>query len=307
MASIPPPIRASLGLLASVVDAAQGLLDRAPELLERTPELPMEVVGNAMQASLRAQQRYAEFIARGDELLSHLRGAPDAPPAWATFDDDPAPDDPAADDADPADVAAGEESGTAEPVVDAGLRTPAHGDDLLSQILPSAPIADLTTEPAAPVATRRAASRKATAAKKVPPLETVGRTARKAGPAAAPTSPGTNPVPPRKRGRPRKAVPSVPVTPAPATEDAPAIKQAAVKAPAVKRVAPTEDALVAKTARAKKVAPAKRTPRSATTSAGTVPAAPAPTLDPGLTDTTGQARPRSPFDRAADPAGPDGS
>ena len=88
MAAIPPPVRATLGLLATVVDAVQDLFERAPEFREHAPELPMEVISNAMQASLKAQQRYAELIVRGDELISQFRGVPDEPPTWARFDDD---------------------------------------------------------------------------------------------------------------------------------------------------------------------------------------------------------------------------
>lgn len=52
-------------------------------------ELPVLAVGAVLQASLRAQQLYAELTARGDEAISQLRGAPDEPPAWASFDDVP--------------------------------------------------------------------------------------------------------------------------------------------------------------------------------------------------------------------------
>ena len=96
MASIPSFVRAYLGLLDTAVQAAR-------DLREHAPELPVEVVGNAMQLSLKAQQRFTELAIRGDDVISRFRGAPDEAPTWATFDDEPAarPDPPAptADDA----------------------------------------------------------------------------------------------------------------------------------------------------------------------------------------------------------------
>jgi hypothetical protein len=79
--ALPGPIRAALGVVASVVDDRQKLADRALEL-------PVLAVSTALQMSLRAQQRYAALTAKGDDFLSQLRGAPDAPPEWARFDDD---------------------------------------------------------------------------------------------------------------------------------------------------------------------------------------------------------------------------
>ena len=78
----PGPGRAVGGLLASAAEEAKHLPDRAIEL-------PMLAVSTALQASLRAQQRYAALTARGDELLAGVtgRGATDEPPPWATFDD----------------------------------------------------------------------------------------------------------------------------------------------------------------------------------------------------------------------------
>lgn len=46
----------------------------------------MLAVSTALQASVRAQQRYARLTARGDAVL-HRTSASDEPPAWATFDD----------------------------------------------------------------------------------------------------------------------------------------------------------------------------------------------------------------------------
>jgi hypothetical protein len=76
---IPEPIRAAAGLAATVVDEARKL----PETL---PGLPVRVIGLAMQTALRVQQQWAGLVARGDELLTGLRGEDE--PGLATFDDD---------------------------------------------------------------------------------------------------------------------------------------------------------------------------------------------------------------------------
>jgi hypothetical protein len=75
----PAPVRAVVGLLASAADEAKHLPDRALEL-------PMLAVSTALQVSMRAQQRYAQLAARGDEVLNR-RPASDEPPPWATFDE----------------------------------------------------------------------------------------------------------------------------------------------------------------------------------------------------------------------------
>ena len=81
MAQIPTPLRAALGLVANAIDGARTLPDKAVEL-------PVLAVSTALQFSLRAQQRYAELTMRGDEVISRLRGLPEEPPSWATFDDE---------------------------------------------------------------------------------------------------------------------------------------------------------------------------------------------------------------------------
>ncbi|WP_460602905.1 hypothetical protein [Jatrophihabitans fulvus] len=76
---LPGPVRAAVGLVASASSELRKLPDRAIEL-------PMLAVSTALQMSLRAQQRYAQLAAKGDEVLS--RGpAGDEPPPWATFDE----------------------------------------------------------------------------------------------------------------------------------------------------------------------------------------------------------------------------
>jgi hypothetical protein len=89
MSSLPSPVRVAIGLAASIVDEAKTLPDKAIEL-------PMLAVSRALQLSLRAQQRYAELAARGDEILA-TRQVTDEAPAWATFDE-PVADAPTSDD-----------------------------------------------------------------------------------------------------------------------------------------------------------------------------------------------------------------
>ncbi len=76
---IPEPIRAYVGLAATVLDEARKL----PETL---PGLPVRVIGLAMQTALKVQQQWAGLVARGDEALTGIRGADE--PGLATFDDD---------------------------------------------------------------------------------------------------------------------------------------------------------------------------------------------------------------------------
>jgi hypothetical protein len=76
---LPGPLRAAVGLAATAAAEARHLPDRAIEL-------PMLAVSSALQASLRAQQRYARLAARGDEVLNR-RAPTEEPPPWATFDE----------------------------------------------------------------------------------------------------------------------------------------------------------------------------------------------------------------------------
>ncbi|MDR1998590.1 MAG: hypothetical protein LBQ06_01415 [Frankiaceae bacterium] len=84
MPDIPIPIKALVGLIASAADR----LPPAEQLPDKVLELPVLAVSAAMQASLRAQQIYAELAARGEDAITQLRGAPETAPAWASFDDD---------------------------------------------------------------------------------------------------------------------------------------------------------------------------------------------------------------------------
>jgi len=145
----PGPVRAVVGLLASAAEEAKHLPDRAIEL-------PMLAVSTALQASLRAQQRYARLAARGDEVLNRRRPTDDPPP-WATFD---------------------------EPVSIDQLRRPTStaeqaraASDLLDELL-----GPEETEPTARPVRKAAPAKKATPAKKAAPAKDAAP-AKKAAPA----------------------------------------------------------------------------------------------------------------------------
>lgn len=89
MPNLPTPIRAALGLAATAVDEARKLPETVPHVVS---SVPIMAVSTAMQASLRLQQHLATLTARGDEVLSQLRGNSAEPPTWATFDDSPSAD-----------------------------------------------------------------------------------------------------------------------------------------------------------------------------------------------------------------------
>lgn len=86
---VPEPMRAAAGLAAYAIDEAR-------KLPERLIGLPVVAMSTAMQVSLRAQQRYADLVSRGDSLLAGLLPGATATrpeestgaPAWARFDDD---------------------------------------------------------------------------------------------------------------------------------------------------------------------------------------------------------------------------
>jgi hypothetical protein len=89
MPNFPTPIRAALGLAATAVDEARKLPETVPHVVS---SVPIRAVSTAMQASLRIQQHLATLTARGDEVLSQLRGSSAEPPSWATFDESPQED-----------------------------------------------------------------------------------------------------------------------------------------------------------------------------------------------------------------------
>ncbi len=125
---IPEAVRAVAGLAATVLDEARKL----PETL---PGLPVRLIGMAMQTSLRLQQQYSGLVARGDEVLTGLRG--DAEPGLATFDEDlPEPAAPASARTSAFDLAA-------DPAVDEETEADALADQLADDLaVADLPVAD---------------------------------------------------------------------------------------------------------------------------------------------------------------------
>jgi hypothetical protein len=77
---LPLPVRVAAGLVAIAVEQARDL----PRL---ALELPVTAVSQALQASMRLQQKVTELALKGDRVLG--TGTPiEDKPAWATFDDD---------------------------------------------------------------------------------------------------------------------------------------------------------------------------------------------------------------------------
>ena len=162
---LPGPLRAAVGLVVTAVGEAKNLPDRAIEL-------PMLAVSTALQASLRAQQRYARLAERGDAALNR-RKVSDEPPPWATFDEPVA-----ADDAAQASRMLEDLFGTDKPTLhgvefDTGAATP---PDEVPAEPPTPPSAART--PAAKKTPARTATKK-TAAKKAASTGTNGKAVRK--------------------------------------------------------------------------------------------------------------------------------
>ena len=80
MKPLPLPLRVAAGLAVTAVD-------RARHLPEKLAELPVTVVSQALQLSMRVQQQITELAIKGDEALSSLRPVEETP-EWATFDED---------------------------------------------------------------------------------------------------------------------------------------------------------------------------------------------------------------------------
>jgi len=77
---LPLPVRVAAGLVVTAVEQARDL----PRL---ALELPVTAVSQALQASMRMQQKVTELALKGDRVLG--AGTPiEDEPAWATFDDD---------------------------------------------------------------------------------------------------------------------------------------------------------------------------------------------------------------------------
>ncbi|NUS64172.1 MAG: lipid droplet-associated protein [Saccharothrix sp.] len=91
MKPLPLTVRLAAGLAATAVEQAR-------KLPQQLAGLPVTVVSEALQLSMRVQQRVTELAIKGDDVLSVLRPV-EQEPEWATFDEDePGVDVPAADD-----------------------------------------------------------------------------------------------------------------------------------------------------------------------------------------------------------------
>lgn len=80
MMSLPLPVRLAAGLVATAVEQARDL----PRLVV---EFPVTAVSQALQASMRVQQKVTELAIKGDRALGALRPVEERP-SWATFDDE---------------------------------------------------------------------------------------------------------------------------------------------------------------------------------------------------------------------------
>ena len=81
---LPLPVRIAAGLVATAVEQARDL----PRLAF---ELPVTAVSQALQASMRVQQKVTELAIKGDRVLGMRRRRSRTSRAWATFDDDAPP------------------------------------------------------------------------------------------------------------------------------------------------------------------------------------------------------------------------
>ncbi|HEX3790175.1 MAG TPA: lipid droplet-associated protein [Pseudonocardiaceae bacterium] len=80
MKQLPLPVRVAAGLAVTAVD-------RARHLPEKLAELPVTVVSQALQLSMRLQQQMTEMAIKGDDALATLRPVEETPD-WARFDED---------------------------------------------------------------------------------------------------------------------------------------------------------------------------------------------------------------------------
>src|SRR3954469_5116553 len=76
----PLPFRVAAGLAVSTAE-------RIRELPRQLAGLPVTVVSQVLQASMRVQQHVTELAIKGDNALSSLRPVEDTP-SWATFDEE---------------------------------------------------------------------------------------------------------------------------------------------------------------------------------------------------------------------------
>ncbi|RAS63846.1 hypothetical protein C8D87_106248 [Lentzea atacamensis] len=84
MKPLPLTVRVAAGLAVTA-------LEQARKLPQQLAGLPLTVVSEAMQLSMRVQQHVTELAIKGDDVLSGLRPVEEEP-EWATFDEDETPD-----------------------------------------------------------------------------------------------------------------------------------------------------------------------------------------------------------------------
>ena len=89
MKPLPLAVRLAAGLAVTAVEQAR-------KLPQQVAGLPVTVVSEALQLSMRVQQRVTELAIKGDEVLSVLRPV-EQEPEWATFDEDEPGNDPGTD------------------------------------------------------------------------------------------------------------------------------------------------------------------------------------------------------------------
>jgi len=80
MKPLPLPLRIAAGLVVTAVEQAKDL----PRL---AVEFPVTAVSQALQASMRVQQRITDLAIKGDRALGALHPIEEKP-SWATFDED---------------------------------------------------------------------------------------------------------------------------------------------------------------------------------------------------------------------------
>ena len=80
MSPLPYPVRIAAGLVVTAVEQAR-------ELPRHAVELPVTAVSQALQVSMRVQQKVTELAIKGDRVLGGLRPVEETP-SWATFDED---------------------------------------------------------------------------------------------------------------------------------------------------------------------------------------------------------------------------
>jgi hypothetical protein len=83
MKPLPLGVRVAAGLAVTA-------LEQARKLPQQLAGLPLTVVSEAMQLSMRVQQHVTELAIKGDDVLSGLRPVEEEP-EWATFDEDETP------------------------------------------------------------------------------------------------------------------------------------------------------------------------------------------------------------------------